>query len=58
MMRPDFDHLPARKRRELARVERILFEEFEQAIGRATQGWKKRGRILKIILYGSHARGD
>ena len=57
-MRTDLDHLPPRKQRDLERVVRILFEEFEQIIGRATQDWKKRGRILKLILYGSHARGD
>lgn len=37
---------------------RVLFEEFERQIGLATQPWKKRGRILKVILYGSYARGD
>lgn len=57
-MRTDLDHLPLKKQRDLERVVHILFEEFERAVERATQGWKKRGRILKIILYGSHARGD
>jgi predicted nucleotidyltransferase/HEPN domain-containing protein len=57
-MRTDLDHLPAAKQRELERVVRILFEEFESSLKRATQPWKKAGRILKIILYGSYARGD
>jgi predicted nucleotidyltransferase/HEPN domain-containing protein len=57
-MRTDLDHLPAAKQRELERVVRILFEEFEEATALATQEWKKKGRILKIILYGSYARGD
>src|SRR3546814_13495534 len=35
-----------------------LFEEFEDALALATQQWKKRGRIEKIILYDSYARGD
>src|SRR3569833_2670641 len=56
-MRTGLDHLPASKQRELERVVQILFEEFEEAIGLATQDWKKSGRILKIILYGSYARG-
>ncbi len=56
-MRTDIDHLPGGKRRELERVVAILFEEFEEARGLATQEWKKKGRILKIILYGSYARG-
>lgn len=57
-MRTDLDHLPDRKRRDLERVVQILFAEFEEAIGLATQKWKKQGRILKVILYGSYARGD
>ena len=56
-MRTDLDHLPPAKQRELERVVRILFEEFEEARALATQDWKKKGRILKIILYGSYARG-
>jgi len=57
-MRNDLDHLPSAKQRELKHVVRVLFEEFEREIGLATQPWKKRGRILKVILYGSYARGD
>lgn len=56
-MRTDLDHLPAAKRRELERVVQILFEEFEEARALATQDWKRKGRILKVILYGSYARG-
>jgi predicted nucleotidyltransferase/HEPN domain-containing protein len=56
-VRTDLDHLPTTKRRELERVVQILFEEFEEARALATQDWKKKGRILKIILYGSYARG-
>jgi predicted nucleotidyltransferase len=57
-MRTDLDHLPPPKRRELERVVQILFEEFRDATSLATQSWKKQGRILKIILFGSYARGD
>lgn len=57
-MKTDLDHLPSQKQRELQHVVRVLFEEFEREIGLATQPWKKRGRILKVILYGSYARGD
>lgn len=53
-MRTDLDHLPPAKRRELERVVQILFEEFDEARSLATQDWKKKGRILKIILYGSY----
>ena len=56
-MRTDLDHLPAAKQRELERVKAIIFEEFADSIALATMSWKKKGRIDKIILYGSYARG-
>ncbi len=56
-MRTDLDHLPPAKQRELERVVQILFEEFGDALVNATVDWKKQARILKIILYGSYARG-
>ena len=56
-MKTDLDHLPANKQRELERVKAIVFEEFEDAIALGTMGWKKKGRIDKITLYGSYARG-
>ena len=57
LMRTDLDHLPAAKQRDLERVVQIIFEEFEDALAISTSEWKKRGRIEKIILYGSYARG-
>jgi predicted nucleotidyltransferase/HEPN domain-containing protein len=57
-MRTDLDHLPDKKRRDLARAVQVLFAEFEDATRLTTQKWKKQGRILKVILYGSYARGD
>ncbi len=51
-------HLPDVKRRELERVVTILFDEFDDATKLATSDKKKAGRILKIILFGSYARGD
>lgn len=56
-MRTDTDHLPANKQRELERVMQIVFEEFDDAFALARHEWKKAGRILKVILYGSYARG-
>jgi predicted nucleotidyltransferase/HEPN domain-containing protein len=56
-MRSSLDHLPAQKQRELERIVQIVFEEFEDALALATQNWKRKGRIAKIILYGSYARG-
>ena len=56
-MRTDLDHLPRRKQSELERVVEILHEEFSDALRLALSARKKRGRILKIILFGSYARG-
>ncbi|MGF7149672.1 putative nucleotidyltransferase/HEPN domain-containing protein [Sphingomonas zeicaulis] len=56
-MRTDLDHLPPAKQRELERVVQILFEEFGDATAIANSEWKKNARILKVILYGSYARG-
>jgi uncharacterized protein len=56
-MKTSLDHLPPAKQRELERVVQILFEEFGDATAIATSDWKKQARILKVILYGSYARG-
>lgn len=56
-MRTDLDHLPAKKQRELAHIVRVVFEEFEAAHARGNQKWNKQGRLFKIVLYGSYARG-
>lgn len=57
-MRSELDHLPQSKRDELARIVEILFSEFEDALACGTKPFKKQGRILKIVLFGSYARGD
>ncbi|GGA84903.1 nucleotidyltransferase [Brucella endophytica] len=51
-------HLPESKRSELERVARILFDEFEDAQKGKLSENAKRGRILKLVLFGSHAHGD
>src|SRR3546814_2504667 len=56
-MRTDVDHLPAVKQRELEHIVEIILDEFGQATENAT-GRRKGARILKIILFGSYARGD
>ncbi|HWW55399.1 MAG TPA: HEPN domain-containing protein [Sphingopyxis sp.] len=56
-MRTDLEHLPAAKQRELERIVETIFDEFRVATENAT-GPRKGARILKIILFGSHARGD
>jgi predicted nucleotidyltransferase/HEPN domain-containing protein len=56
-MRIDLNHLPITKQRELDRVVEILFQGFREATQEAT-GRRKSARILKVILFGSYARGD
>jgi predicted nucleotidyltransferase/HEPN domain-containing protein len=50
-------HLPERKRRELARALKIIFEEFDAAQRSKLSEKQKAGRILKVILFGSYSRG-
>jgi predicted nucleotidyltransferase/HEPN domain-containing protein len=57
-LRSDLDHLPLRKQDELRRALKVIFEGFEQALTGKLSDRRKTGRILKVILYGSHARGD
>lgn len=60
-MRSDLHHLPERQQRELERVRDTLLAGFEAAKnggGGGTQEWRRGGMVLKIILFGSYARGD
>lgn len=57
-MKTSLDHLPEAKRRELAHVVEVLREGFEFAIARRTMPALRGGRLLKIVLFGSYARGD
>ena len=51
------NHLPERKRRELSRALKIIFEEFDAAQQSKLSEKQKAGRILKVILFGSYSRG-
>src|SRR5688500_2212009 len=57
-MRTDVDHLPVTQQDEQARVRQPLMDVFAVAIAWATQPSKKNGKIQKIVLFGSYARGD
>lgn len=57
-MKVDLDHLPDLQRDELEQIQKTLLAEFAEAISRASQPWKRNGRILKIILFGSYSRSD
>ncbi|WP_208245626.1 HEPN domain-containing protein (plasmid) [Rhizobium sp. T1470] len=52
------EHLPDRKRRELARIIEILFAEVEAFQASKLSAKRNFGKILKVILYGSYGRGD
>lgn len=57
-MNKSLDHLPSLKRAELLRVVDVLKASFAEAMSTKRADRLKNGRILKIILYGSYARGD
>jgi len=57
-MKTSLDHLPAAKQRELEHIKAVLMREFEAAIAGGTQPWRRNGRILKLILFGSFSRTD
>ena len=57
-MRSDLDHLPEAKRRELDQVVALVRAGFAKAIRHRTQPRFREGKLLKIILFGSYARGD
>lgn len=57
-MTRSLDHLPAGKRAELAFVVDLLKASFDEAVSTRQAEHLKSGRILRIVLYGSYARGD
>jgi predicted nucleotidyltransferase/HEPN domain-containing protein len=57
-MKTSLEHLPAGKRAELARIQEIVFEEFRAAVAANPPAIRKAPEILKIVLFGSYARGD
>jgi predicted nucleotidyltransferase len=56
-MKTSLEHLPETKRQELSRILEMLFREFEDATRNRAVA-RKHGRILKVVLFGSFARGD
>ncbi|WP_066625664.1 HEPN domain-containing protein [Brevundimonas vesicularis] len=57
-MKKTLDHLPLPKQTELRHVVDVIRTSFEEAIVTRRAERLKNGKILKIILYGSYARGD
>ncbi|WNJ95381.1 MULTISPECIES: HEPN domain-containing protein [Vibrio] len=56
-MKTSLDHLPEYKQRELATISTILRDTLEDYLQGKTAS-KSEFRILKIILFGSHAKGN
>ncbi len=57
-MKKSLDHLPLPKQSELRHVVDVIRASFEEAISTRRAERLKNGKILKVILYGSYARGD
>jgi len=57
-MKTSLDHLPQPKQRELAHVVETVRAGFARATAQRTQPRYRNGKLLKIILFGSYARGD
>jgi predicted nucleotidyltransferase/HEPN domain-containing protein len=57
-MKTSLDHLPQAKQRELAHVVETVRAGFARATAQRTQPRYRNGELLKIILFGSYARGD
>ena len=57
-MKHELEHLPEGKRHELAFVVDAIRTGFSFAIARRTMPRLRGGKLLKIILFGSYARGD
>jgi predicted nucleotidyltransferase len=56
-LKRSIEHLPGQKQEELRRLTEILRDEFGKAIAHRRAPSLRDGRILKIVLFGSHARG-
>ena len=57
-MKTDLSHLPGGKQRELEFVVEILLAEFSKLTATRKAPRLADGKVLKIILFGSYARGD
>ena len=58
LLTDSLDYLPEHKRRELEFVVKVLFDTFDDAVKTKLSPKRKSGQILKVILFGSMARGD
>lgn len=57
-LRTDMDHLPWTKRQELHRIMAMLFDAFAETMKGRLSDHYRQGRILKLILHGSHVQPE
>jgi predicted nucleotidyltransferase len=56
-MKTSLDHLPEQQQEEIRIIVDLLRDEFKRANSQGTSAAKQSDRILKIILFGSYAKG-
>lgn len=56
-MKKSLDHLNLQKQKEVAYIRKVILEELEVRLRESTSKRVARYRILKLVLYGSFARG-
>jgi hypothetical protein len=57
-MKTTLDHLPERNQQEARTLVRLLLETFKASFSHTIAPGKRGGSILKIILFGSYAKGS
>lgn len=56
-MQTSLDHLPPARKAEFARIQEVILEELETRIKADGKARAKRYRLLKLVLFGSFAKG-
>ncbi len=56
-MQTSLDHLPPARQAEFARIKEVILEELETRIKAEGKARAKRYRLLKLVLFGSFAKG-
>ena len=56
-MQTSLDHLPPARQAELARIEEVILQELETRIRADGKARARRYRLLKLVLFGSFAKG-
>lgn len=57
LVKNSLDHLNLQKQKEVTYIRKVILEELETRLRKSTSKRVARYRILKLVLYGSFARG-